>query len=61
MTNKDMAIKTILELPDSATWWDIEERIHILSRIDKGLAAIKAGKVVPHEDVKESLKQWLAG
>lgn len=60
MTSKDLAIKTIQELPDSATWEDIEERVRFLAGIDKGLADIKAGRVVPHEDVKESLKQWLA-
>lgn len=60
MTSKDLAIKTIQELPDSATWEDIEERVRFLAGIDKGLADIKAGRVVPHEDVKESLRQWLA-
>ena len=61
MTSKDLAIKTIQELPDSATWEDIEERVRFLAGIDKGLADIKAGKVVPHEEVKESLKRWLGG
>ena len=60
MTSKEIAMKTIQELPDSATWSDIEERIRFLSAIDKGLDDIKAGRVVPHEDVKESLKQWLS-
>jgi hypothetical protein len=59
MTSKDLAIKTIQELPDSATWEEIEERVRFLAGIDKGLADIKAGKVVPHEEVKESLKRWL--
>jgi len=60
MTNKDLAIKTIRELPDSATWTDIEERIRFLSAIDKGLADIKAGRTVPHDEVKKSLKKWLS-
>jgi len=60
MTSKDLAIKAIEELPDSATWEDIEERVRFLAAIDKGLADIKAGRVVPHEEVKESLRQWLS-
>lgn len=60
MTSKDLAIKTIQELPNSATWEDIEERVRFLAAIDRGLADIKAGKVVPHADVKESLKKWLS-
>jgi predicted transcriptional regulator len=60
MTTKDLAIKTIQDLPDSATWEDIEERVRFLAAIDKGRADIKAGRVVPHEQVKESLKEWLS-
>ncbi|MBN2128054.1 MAG: hypothetical protein JW741_01095 [Sedimentisphaerales bacterium] len=60
MTSKDLAIKTIQELPDSATWEEIEERIRFLAGIDKGLADVKAGRVVPHEEVKQSLKTWLS-
>jgi predicted transcriptional regulator len=59
MTSKDMAIKTVQELPDSATWEDIEERVRFLAGIDKGLADIKAGKVVPQKEVEERLKKWL--
>ena len=60
MTTKDLAIRTIQDLPDSATWEDIQERVRFLAGIDKGLADIKAGRVIPHADVKESLKQWLS-
>ena len=59
MNTKELAIKTIQELPESASWADIEERILFLAAIDQGLADIKSGKVVPHEEVKESLKEWL--
>lgn len=61
MTRKETAIDTIRKLPDSATWDDIEERIRFLAAINKGLDDVKNGRVVAHEDVKESLKQWLSG
>jgi predicted transcriptional regulator len=60
MTSKEIAIKTIQGLPDSATWNDIEERIRFLAAIEEGLEDIKAGRVIPHQDVKESLQQWLS-
>jgi predicted transcriptional regulator len=60
MTSKERAIKTIRELPDSATWADIEERVRFLGAIDKGMADIKAGRTVPHNEVKKSLKKWLS-
>jgi predicted transcriptional regulator len=61
MAKKEIAIKTIEDLPDSATWADIEERIRFLAGIDKGLEDIKAGRVVPYEQVKETLKRRFAG
>ena len=60
MTCKDLAIETIQKMPDSVTWLDIEERIRFLAAIDKGLDDVRSGRVIPHEDVKESLKQWLS-
>ena len=60
MTTKEKAIKTIQELPDNVSWADIEERIRFLAAIDKGLDDIKAGRVIPHKEVKESRKQWLS-
>lgn len=60
MTSKELAIKTIRDLPDSATWADIEERVRFLGAIDKGMADIKAGRTVPHDEVKKSLKKWLS-
>jgi len=60
MTSKEIAIKIIQDLPDSVTWADIEERVRFLAGIDKGLADIKAGRVIPHSEVKESLKKWLS-
>jgi predicted transcriptional regulator len=60
MTTKEIAIKTIQGLPDDASWADIEDRIRFLAALEKGLEEIKAGKTIPHEEVKESLKTWLS-
>ena len=59
MTTKEIAIRSIDELPETASWSDIEERIHFLAAIEKGLEDIREGRVVPHEDVKASLESWL--
>lgn len=60
MTCKERAIETIREMPDSASWEEIEERIRFLAAIDRGLDDVRKGDVVAHDDVKESLKQWLS-
>lgn len=60
MSVKDTAIRSIKDLPESATWEEIEEKIHFLAAIDKGLEDIKKGRVIPHEDVKKSLEKWIS-
>jgi predicted transcriptional regulator len=59
MSPKELAIQSIRDLPESATWADIEERVRFLAGIDKGLEDIRAGRLIPHEDVKASLERWL--
>ena len=60
MTTKEIAVKSIEEMPETANWYDIEERIHFLAAIEKGLNDIRAGRLVPHEDVTASLEKWLS-
>jgi predicted transcriptional regulator len=59
MTSREKLIKAIQGLPDAATWEDIEECVRFLGGIHRGLADIKGGRVVLHEEVKGSLKKWL--
>ena len=60
MTRKEIAIRTLQELPNSATWEEIKERIRFLAAIDRGFEDIKSGKIVPHEEVRASLEKWLS-
>ena len=59
-TTKELAIKTIQELPEDATWEDIQERIHFIAAIRKGLRELDDGKGVPHDKVKEEFAEWLS-
>jgi predicted transcriptional regulator len=59
MRAKEAAIKSLHDLPESATWEQIEEKIHFLAAIDKGLEDIKQGRLIPHEEVKKSLEKWI--
>jgi predicted transcriptional regulator len=61
MTTKEMAIKTVQELPEDATWEDIQERINFVAGVLKGLRELEEGEGIPHEKVKEECKKWLSG
>ena len=59
MTVKQHAIKSIQELPDDAEWEEIEERIQFLAAIERGRREVREGKVIPHQEVKDNLKEWI--
>lgn len=44
--------------PKKSDWWD-EITNEKKAAIDKGLADIKAGRVVPHKEAKKLYEKWL--
>jgi predicted transcriptional regulator len=60
MSTKEIALASIKELPDTATWEEIEERVRFLAAIEKGRQDIRQGKIVPHQEVRRQLDQWLS-
>ena len=60
MQNKEVAIKTIEQLPQDATWEDIQERINFVAGVRRGLRELDEGKGVAHEMVKEEFREWLS-
>jgi predicted transcriptional regulator len=59
MTTKEKAIKIIQELPEDATWEDIQERIDFIAGVRKGLRELDEGKGISHEQVREEFRKWL--
>ena len=59
MTTKEIALKTIYELPEDASWEDIQERINFVVAVHKGLRELDEGKGIPHDKVKEEFAEWL--
>lgn len=59
MITKEIAIHTIEELPEDATWDDVQERINFVVGVRKGLRELDEGKGIPHDRVREEFAQWL--
>ena len=55
MSDKQIAIETIQQLPESATLSEITKRLEFVAAVRKGLEQIRCGKTVPHEQVKTDL------
>ena len=59
MKTKEIALKTIEQLPENASWEDIQERINFVVAVRKGLRELDKGKGIPHDRVKEEFAEWL--
>jgi predicted transcriptional regulator len=51
-TIKEEAQKLLSKLPDEATWDDLMYEIYVRKKIDAGVEAADAGKVISHDQVK---------
>jgi predicted transcriptional regulator len=60
MTVMEIGIKTIHQLPEDATWEDIQERINFVAGVRKGLRELDEGKDIAHQKVKEEFSEWLS-
>lgn len=59
MTSKEIALKTIENLPENASWEDIQERINFVAAVRKGFKELDEGKGIPHDKVKEEFAERL--
>jgi len=59
MTDKQRALETINNLPDSATLEEIMAELYLRQKVEHGLDDIRQGRVVSHEEAKRRLSQWL--
>jgi len=60
MTTKEIAIRSIQELPEDATWEDIQERVNFVAGVSKGLRELDESKGIPHGRVREEFREWLS-
>ncbi len=60
MTIKETAIKSIRELPEDATWEDIQERISFIAGVRKGIRELDEGRGILHEEVRREFSEWLS-
>lgn len=59
MTQKELVLDAISELPDEASLADIAERVEFLAAVQKGLDQLDRGEGIPHEEVKRQVATWL--
>jgi predicted transcriptional regulator len=58
-TAKEEVRRMLDELPDDASYEDIQYRIYVREKIERSLAEVDRGEGVSHEEAKKRLARWL--
>jgi predicted transcriptional regulator len=58
MTAKELVMHALKKLPEETSIEEILEEIEILAAIQQGEDAADAGRVIPHEEVKNMVASW---
>ncbi len=60
-TAKEAVLKVLQQLPDDASFDDIQYHIYVCDKIERGLADVREGRMLSQEDVERRMLKWLAG
>jgi hypothetical protein len=60
MTNKELVIQAMDDLPDGASMDEIIDRIETLAAIREGQADMEAGRFISNEEMKRRTAKWLS-
>jgi predicted transcriptional regulator len=58
-TAKEEVRKMLDQLPDDASFEDIQYHIYVREKIERGLKDIQEGRVLSQEEVEERMSKWL--
>ncbi len=58
MSNKELVLEAIRQMPEDITLEQISEEIAILAAIRRGEKAAEEGRLVPHDELKRRVASW---
>lgn len=58
-TPKEEVRKLLDEIPDEASYEDIQYHIYVRQKIERGLQDIEEGRVISQEEVKRRMAKWI--
>jgi predicted transcriptional regulator len=59
MSQKELVLEAIRELPDDASIDLIADRVDFIAGIQKGIDDLDNGNIITHDEVKRQLASWL--
>ncbi len=58
-TAKEEVRKMLDQIPDDASFEDIQYHIYVREKIEQGMKDIEEGRVLSQEDVEKRMSKWL--
>jgi len=58
VTDKQAVMDALQRLPENASLDEITQELHLMASVRRGRADVAAGRVKPHQEVKEMLASW---
>ena len=58
-TAKEEVKKMLDQIPDDASFEDIQYHIYVREKIERGLKDIKEGRILSQEEVEQRMSKWL--
>jgi predicted transcriptional regulator len=59
VTQKELVIDAIGDLPSDASLDEIADRVEFLAAVQKGINQLDRGEGIPHAEIKKLLAAWL--
>ena len=60
MSTAKQEVRLLLDqIPDDATFEDIQYHIHVREKIERGLKDVEEGRVVSEEEMERRMQKWL--
>lgn len=61
MTQKELVLDAVSELPDDVSLDQIADRVEFLAAVQKGFDQLDRGEGISHEDLKRQVASWFVG
>jgi predicted transcriptional regulator len=58
-TAKEEVRRMLEQIPDDATFEDIQYHIYVREKIERGLKDVKEGRLLSQEEVEQRMSKWL--
>jgi predicted transcriptional regulator len=55
---KDEVRRILEQIPDNASFEDIQYHIYVREKIDRGLEGVEQGRVISQEEVESRMRRW---